>query len=458
MPKQGDSKDPFDPWDELEKEIPKPQTPDVEANTGAFQSPSSDSQKQPQASQARPQPQPESPRPQPAPQTQPEQPTQTPSVDSGFQDIPHEGQAPLQEKPKQSTLKPAVPSQIKHQIKPDEQDKKKFDSAGEEDYFSLPEKKEKGIDKAPETPWEQPKPSEEADQKKSAFLSPLASKIMKRQSDESQGKEQAKTGKEGDVDVKGLEKKPSAKGSPRSGGAGGSLPANRLGVSDGKKPKRWIKEVLKFGGIFAGVFVIIFVVLNWPSIAVNLKYWWETNRGGDDTVAEETNIDVSLESPENIPEGDRIMIGKIKVDAPIVFSKDIDDKVILEDLKSGVVHYPGTAMPGETGNCFITGHSSNYWWVKSKYNTVFTLLPKLVVGDKVVVYYKQKKYIYEVKDVFEVDPNQTDVLNPTEKPTLTLMTCVPIGTNLKRLIVKAEQISPSQSENVDLNRPRLPGE
>ncbi len=217
-----------------------------------------------------------------------------------------------------------------------------------------------------------------------------------------------------------------------------------------------IKEILKFFGIFVAVFAIIFVILNWPSIAVNLKYWWEQNRSGDQSTAED--IDLGVESPENIPQDDRIVIKKIKVDAPIMFPKDPSDKVLLEELKRGVVHYPGTALPGETGNCFITGHSSNYWWIKSKYNTVFTLLPKLVVGDKVIVYYKQKKYIYEVREVKEVSPSQTEVLNPTEKPTLTLMTCVPIGTNLRRLIVRCDQISPASGENVDLNQPRLPAD
>lgn len=223
------------------------------------------------------------------------------------------------------------------------------------------------------------------------------------------------------------------------------------------KKRKLLKEILKFVGIFTIVFAVIFVILNWPSIAVNLKYWWEQNRGGEDSTAEDS-IDLSIEDPGGIPSDDRIRISKIKVNAPIIFSKDPGDKALLEDLKKGVVHYPGTAMPGETGNCFITGHSSNYWWIKSDYNTVFTLLPKLVVGDKIVIYYKQQKFIYEVKEISEVGPGQTEVLNPTEEPTLTLMTCVPIGTNLRRLITKADQISPAPGENTDLNRPRLPAE
>ena len=102
----------------------------------------------------------------------------------------------------------------------------------------------------------------------------------------------------------------------------------------------------------------------------------------------------------------------------------------------GVVHYPDTALPGEVGNVFITGHSSYYWWSKGEYNTVFSILDKLIMGDDIYIHYNNKRYTYRVYDVDIVLPSDTSVLEQGDNSILTLMTCTPVGTNYRRLIVK----------------------
>lgn len=112
----------------------------------------------------------------------------------------------------------------------------------------------------------------------------------------------------------------------------------------------------------------------------------------------------------------------------------------MEELRKGVVRYPGTARPGEAGNVFIFGHSSNYPWVKSIYNDVFALLDELQTGDEITVYYFQKKYTYIVTDRATVKPGDVKALearDPTKKE-LTLMTCWPVGTTLERILIFAE--------------------
>ena len=59
---------------------------------------------------------------------------------------------------------------------------------------------------------------------------------------------------------------------------------------------------------------------------------------------------------------------------------------------------------------FIFGHSSNYPWVQSKYNEVFALLDTLQNGDDIIVYYNQKKYVYEVTDRVTVMPGDVEAL------------------------------------------------
>lgn len=115
-------------------------------------------------------------------------------------------------------------------------------------------------------------------------------------------------------------------------------------------------------------------------------------------------------------------------------------ETFMEELKKWVVRYPGTARPGEVGNVFIFGHSSNYPWIKSEYNEVFALLDQLQDGDEITVYYYQQKYVYRITDRSIVKPGDVEALqkrDPTKKE-MSLMTCWPIGTTLERLIIFAE--------------------
>lgn len=138
----------------------------------------------------------------------------------------------------------------------------------------------------------------------------------------------------------------------------------------------------------------------------------------------------------------KIIIPKLQVTAPIVFEPSTNNDVILKALKNGVVHYAGTAVPGQIGNIAIFGHSSRDWWDRGDYNYIFVLLDKLVAGDRIQVNYQTRQYTYEVTGSKVVQPTDFSVLNPTAEPTLTLITCTPAGTSLRRLVVTARQIDP----------------
>lgn len=96
-------------------------------------------------------------------------------------------------------------------------------------------------------------------------------------------------------------------------------------------------------------------------------------------------------------------------------------------------------MPGATGNAFIFGHSSNYPWIKGDYNDVFALLDNLEFGDKIIVYYNQQKFVYTIREKKIIRPGDLKALDRDDtKKELSLMTCWPIGTTLKRMLVFAE--------------------
>jgi len=112
-----------------------------------------------------------------------------------------------------------------------------------------------------------------------------------------------------------------------------------------------------------------------------------------------------------------------------------------------VVHYPGTANPGQAGNFFVTGHSSYYPWSPGHYKTVFARLGELSEGDEIWIYYNGDKHRYIIRTKKEVVPSDISVLNqPSDQRLTTLMTCTPVGTTLRRLIIVAEEVDPSTGE------------
>lgn len=149
---------------------------------------------------------------------------------------------------------------------------------------------------------------------------------------------------------------------------------------------------------------------------------------------------------EIMPPDTRLIIPRINQNIPVVrvsseylIEKDWNalEGEMQEALKGGVVHYPGTSLPDQTGNTVITGHSSYFPWDPGRFKDVFALLHDVVIGDKIALYYNQHKYIYEISDIQIVLPSNIDILKQTPDKRLTLITCHPIGTNLKRLIVTA---------------------
>jgi len=240
-------------------------------------------------------------------------------------------------------------------------------------------------------------------------------------------------------------------------------------------------ESLRFVGTFAAVFLFLFVSLNYQSYERMVR---ATLLGGEATseqraltavtnpflrkkllsVPELPRAGVNRELfaiiPEVAPPDNRLIIPAININVPIVEASDaalrrrdfdMFDEDIQNALKFGVVHYPGTAEPGEVGNVFLTGHSSNLPWVDSNYNAVFALLPRLAIGDEYSVFYRGSLHRYRVTERFEVSPKDVSVLaQPNDQRMSTLMTCTPVGTTLRRLIIRAIEVDQETLANSDM--------
>lgn len=113
-----------------------------------------------------------------------------------------------------------------------------------------------------------------------------------------------------------------------------------------------------------------------------------------------------------------------------------------EDLSKNLVHYLPKTMPGEYGNVAIFGHSTLPQLYNEKdYKTIFTYLPSLEKGDKIMVQVGDLQYEYEVTDMYVVSPEKISVLDQTyDASYITLITCVPPGTYWKRLVVRSKLV------------------
>ncbi len=136
-----------------------------------------------------------------------------------------------------------------------------------------------------------------------------------------------------------------------------------------------------------------------------------------------------------------IVIPKIGAAAPVISDVDpFNEREFLKALRYGVAQAKKTSYPGGLGNVYIFAHSTDAFYNVGRYNAVFYLIGKLSSGDEIYIYYKGNKYTYVVFNKMVVNPENIEYLG-TIKPgfsTLTLQTCYPPGTTLRRLIVLAQ--------------------
>ena len=245
-----------------------------------------------------------------------------------------------------------------------------------------------------------------------------------------------------------------------------------------EKEERTLKDVFKDAGrqIVASLIILVigFFALNWSAYYQIVKNKVDQYTGATDDqnvlnqlvsrtpadenqVVLETSGDVAVQKKqipdlnlEVMPPDTRLVIPRINQNIPImgVSSKnliehdwDALEKDMQEALKDGVIHYPGTSYPGQKGNVVITGHSSYFPWDPGRFKDVFALLHQMKIGDIIMIYHNQEKHIYKVSGIKVVEKNNIEILKQTPEDQLTLITCTPVGTDLRRLVVTAKPVT-----------------
>lgn len=102
-----------------------------------------------------------------------------------------------------------------------------------------------------------------------------------------------------------------------------------------------------------------------------------------------------------------------------------------EQLKKGVGQHLGTANPGQRGNLVLSAHNDIF-------GELFRDLDRLQPGDDIVVASSSRDFTYRVTGMKIVEPTEVEVMEPTNKATVTLISCYPYLVDNKRIVVFAE--------------------
>jgi sortase A len=200
---------------------------------------------------------------------------------------------------------------------------------------------------------------------------------------------------------------------------------------------RWAERLLVLGG--AGLLVWCALVVADAVVAQHAaRRSLETAPAGAATspfppvpaVAADHTVDVGA-LPRSARRGDAVgdlSIPRLGLSAIVLHGSDA------RTLRRGPGHLENTALPGQSGNTVIAGHRDSF----------FRLLRDIRVGDDIFIDTPRGRFHYRVASLRVVPPFDLSVLEPTEAPMLTLITCYPfwaLGSAPDRFIVRAADVT-----------------
>ncbi len=104
-------------------------------------------------------------------------------------------------------------------------------------------------------------------------------------------------------------------------------------------------------------------------------------------------------------------------------------------MDKGFWHFPISKFPGEKGNVVIIGH--RFLNLPPATDTFYNL-DKIKIGDHIDITHSEGEYTYIVVETKEVESNDMSIIEQGDDYKLTLVTCTPLWTSEKRLVVIAK--------------------
>lgn len=167
----------------------------------------------------------------------------------------------------------------------------------------------------------------------------------------------------------------------------------------------------------------IIIVPFWP----NISLWWQSLTNSRPALVKANSQTVNKDTPaEDMPKDNTLVIPSINM------QEIIYDGPNEYTLNKGTWRIPSSSSPDKGSNTVLAGHRFTY-----RGAAVFYHLDKVNVGDKIVMYWQGKKYIYQVSRTYVVPPTAVEIEKPTKDSRLTIYTCTPLWTSKSRLVIEA---------------------
>lgn len=203
------------------------------------------------------------------------------------------------------------------------------------------------------------------------------------------------------------------------------------------------KALVKY---FVLIFLISVLAINWNDISwifnykaisriISSAFESKTNAGENDIL----NKTQPLKESEPSEKENTLEIPKLEISVPLIFSESAEVADLYKSLDRGAVYFPGSALPGESGQTIILGHSAPAGWPKIKHDWIFTRISELTEGDKIIVHFNERKYTYSVSDTLFLDRGEELPQTLTNSDNmLALISCWPPGSDIRRIAVMAD--------------------
>ena len=137
----------------------------------------------------------------------------------------------------------------------------------------------------------------------------------------------------------------------------------------------------------------------------------------------------------------RLVIPKMGLDTIIKYVPYSGSTWLISGLKQEIAWMGDTSWPGLGGNTGLAGHVDLVTGAKGP----FWNLKDLKKGDEITLYTQKNIYTYQVRTQTVVADDDLSVIQPTDKPQITLITCTiwdpELRMYLKRLVVYADLLN-----------------
>ena len=188
----------------------------------------------------------------------------------------------------------------------------------------------------------------------------------------------------------------------------------------------------------APALTLIFVVLFGSLIGYGIIHR-HTTTNGPARVTSLPSFNTSAPSPSPAS-NNRLVIGTLDVPSANIYALPITPGIDEATLNSGMAAAYTWSSPGEPGVFAMAGHRVGAGGPFRQLNLIHT-------GDHITVLSDGTLFTYRVITNATVDPADTSVLSgPANESRIVLITCTPLDTFAKRIVVTGKLIS---SENVD---------